>query len=94
MAAETILAAAGSYRSEHLAPYRECLTKRFGPREAQSFSEHLPGGVKSALARVLMANSWFTRRVVLDGWFLHAGVPPLACGIDSMDAAARVASAA
>jgi geranylgeranyl reductase family protein len=94
MAAETILNAARAYRAEWLAPYRERLTARFGPRHARSASEYLPGGLKSALARALMASRWFTRRVVLDGWFLHAGVAPLAYAADSAPESTRVASAA
>lgn len=91
MAAETILGAAGAYGVERLAPYCERLTARFGPRQSCSVAKYLPGGFKSALGRALMASRWFTRRVVLDGWFLHAGVAPLA---SSPSESARIASAA
>ena len=94
MAAETIVGAASVYRLEQLTSYRDRLTARFGPRHSRSVSEYLPGGLKSAMARVLMANSWFTRRVVLDGWFLHAGVAPLAFAADVAEDATRIASAA
>jgi hypothetical protein len=94
MAAETVLGAAGAYRPDQLAPYRERLTARFGPRDSRSVAEHLPGAVKGALARVLMGSAWFTRRVVLDGWFLHTGVAPLAFTADLAEESARIASAA
>lgn len=88
MAAETIVGAAGAYGAGRLAPYRERLTVRFGPRESRSVSEYLPAGLKGALARALMASRWFTRRVVLDAWFLHAGVAPLALAPHSPEASA------
>jgi flavin-dependent dehydrogenase len=94
MAAETILSAVGTYPAERLAPYRERLTARFGPRQSRSLSEHLPSGLKRAMARTLMASRWFTRRVVLDGWFLHSGVAPLALAADHSAQSPRIASAA
>jgi flavin-dependent dehydrogenase len=90
MAAETILGAANAYRPERLAAYRERLTARFGPRQSRSVAEYLPGGLKGAMARALMASAWFTRRIVLDGWFLHAGVAPLALAAEDPT---RIASA-
>lgn len=72
MAAQTIVAANGDYSLERMRCYSEKLIARFGPRHKQSVSEFLPGAVKAVLARGLMASPWFTRRVVLDGWFLHA----------------------
>lgn len=94
MAAETILTAARVYRPERLAPYRERLTARFGPRHARRVPDYLPDGLKSALARALMASGWFTRRVVLDDWFLHAGVAPLALSADVARGSTRIAPAA
>lgn len=77
MAAEVIAAAAGDYSQTRLAAYRARLEARFGPRQTRALSEHLPARVKSALGRTLMSKSWFTRRVVLDRWFLHVGEKPL-----------------
>lgn len=94
MAAETIAAARDDYSLEHLESYRQKLVARFGPRQKRSVSEYLPAGLKGALARPLMARPWFTRRVVLDGWFLHTGVAPLTLPAPASDQAARIASAA
>jgi len=77
MAAEVIVVAGGQYTIERLAPYRGKLMQRFGPRASRGLAEYLPSAMKGALARVLMASPWFTRRVVLDGWFLHVGEGPL-----------------
>jgi flavin-dependent dehydrogenase len=94
MAAETIRGAARTYGLEQLAPYRERLTARFGPRQARKVTERLPSALKVAMARAFMANRWFTRRVVLDGWFLHAGVAPLAFAADPEEHPTRIASVA
>jgi flavin-dependent dehydrogenase len=94
MAATTILAAARVYRPERLVPYRERLTARFGPRHSRTVSDYLPGGLKGVMARALMASGWFTRRVVLDGWFLHAGVAPLAFASDLAENSMPIRSAA
>lgn len=94
MAAETIVTARGAYGAERLAPYRERLTARLGPRASRSISRHLPAGLKSAMARALMASRWFTRRVVLDGWFLHADVAPLVLTPHPAEDSTRIASAA
>lgn len=94
MATETILAAAGEYREERLAAYDAQLSARFGPRQPRRVGNQLPGRLKSTLARGLMASRWFTRRIVLDGWFLHAGVAPLAPAPHARGEPARIASAA
>ena len=77
MAAQVIQAAAGDYRRERLAPYDAQLTERFGGRGEASMSKSLPDSWRMSLARSLMRQTWFTRHVVLDRWFLHAGVPAL-----------------
>jgi hypothetical protein len=94
MAAATVLGAATVYRRERLVPYRGRLTARFGPCHSRSVSDYLPGGLKGVMARALMASGWFTRRVVLDGWFLHAGVAPLAFGSDLAENSMPIRSAA
>jgi len=94
MAAETIVAAKGGYATDSLAPYRDKLVHRFGPRASRGLADYLPGGIKGALARVLMASPWFTRRIVLDGWFLHAGEAPLALPPLQADNPGRIASVA
>jgi geranylgeranyl reductase family protein len=94
MAASTILAASGAYRSERLAPYDFQLVGRFGPRQSRTVSDHVPAGLKGAMARALMANSWFTRHVVLNRWFLHSDVSPLTFAAAPAEEPARIASAA
>ena len=94
MAAEVIVAAGGQYTIERLAPYRGKLMQRFGPRASRGLAEYLPSAMKGALARVLMASPWFTRRVVLDGWFLHVGEGPLPPPQLQAGSMRRIASAA
>ncbi len=77
LAAEVIAAAGGDYRRERLAPYDERLQARFGKRGTGATSSLVPDSWRMALARTLMRQPWFTRRVVLDRWFLHAGEPAL-----------------
>lgn len=78
LAAETIIAARGDYRVAQLTPYAERLNIRFGPRQASPAAvPWLPAAVKRFLAGRLLGNPLFTRRVVLDRWFLHRGQPAL-----------------
>lgn len=78
LAAEVILGAGGDYREQRLAVYGERLAGRFGPRGASSRrGEAAPGRVRQALARRLLATKWFTRRVVLERWFLQLHRPSL-----------------
>jgi hypothetical protein len=52
------------------------LIARFGrPRR---LGPALPAGWVAAFGRRLLATSWFTRRVAIEGWFLHSRQPPLA----------------
>jgi hypothetical protein len=37
----------------------------------------IPAFLRDILAGALMGSRWFTRRVVLDRWFLHAHLPLL-----------------
>jgi hypothetical protein len=37
----------------------------------------VPGFLRNTLAGALLGSRWFTRRVVLDRWFLHAHQPGL-----------------
>jgi geranylgeranyl reductase family protein len=94
LAAETIVESAGIYRAERLARYRDRLTERFGSPQSRNFGDYLPGRLKGAMARAAMASRWFTRHVVLDDWFLHAGVAPLASQSSPGEGATRIASAA
>ncbi len=81
LAAGVIEAAAGDYSSAALAPYAERLAARFGTRQAApSALPWLPARLKRALAGHLLGNPAFTRRVVLDRWFLHRQQAALSAG--------------
>ncbi len=90
LAARTIIAAGGDTRRAALEPYRVALEQRFGvdrqavpsaptisPQPARGLTGLFPDRVVQSLARRLMATRWFTRRVVLDRWFLHPVEAPL-----------------
>jgi flavin-dependent dehydrogenase len=77
MAAQVIAAAAGDYRATRLAAYEARLAARFGKRAVRAKGKLVPERWRLALARTLMRQSWFTQRVVLDRWFLHASEPAL-----------------
>jgi geranylgeranyl reductase family protein len=76
LAAAVIIAAGADYGTSALAPYRRHLALRFGaggPATAGDLAQSL----RNVLGGWLLGNAWFTRRVVLDRWFLHSGQPPL-----------------
>jgi menaquinone-9 beta-reductase len=68
LAAETLIAANGRSEAEDLQPYAETLRRLHPPAREN------PAPVRAALAaigRVLLNSPAFTRRVVLDRWFLR-----------------------
>jgi len=72
LAAETIVAANGKYEAEHLQPYADALSARFGdPTRSDGWLRAIPTRLKQWVAAPLFASRWFTRRIVLEGWFLH-----------------------
>lgn len=81
LAAGVIDAAAGDYSAAALASYAEQLSARFGARQAAPAAlPWLPMRLKRALAGHLLGNPAFTRRVVLDRWFLHRQQATLPAG--------------
>lgn len=73
LAAQVIAEARGDYSRQRLNEYEARLLARFGERSTgASLTSSLPEAWKLALARSLMQTQWFTRRIVLDRWFLHA----------------------
>lgn len=79
MAADVLRHIRGDYSRARLIEYERRLHARFGAREvAPTGSSVIPAGLRSAIARSLMRTQWFTRRFVLDKWFLHADQPALA----------------
>lgn len=78
LAAQVIREAAGDYSKARLEPYQHLLEERFGQRQpAPGLMERLPLGIKQILASRLMQTEWFTRKVVMDRWFLQSHQPPL-----------------
>jgi len=76
IAAAAIVEAREDYRRQTLQAYPDRLRARFGPETARS-GDSVPGFVRNMLAGALLGSRWFTRRVVLDRWFLHAQQPGL-----------------
>jgi menaquinone-9 beta-reductase len=69
LAAQTLIAANGRSEAEDLQPYAETLRRLHPPARRN------PAPVRAAVAaigRVLLNSPAFTRRVVLDRWFLRA----------------------
>lgn len=71
IAADVLAQTGGDYSHGRLQPYRDRLRARFGPGTAPA-GNAAPGYLRKLLAGALLGNPWFTRRVVLDRWFLHA----------------------
>lgn len=82
LAARAIVAANGNYTCEGLATYQEALRTRFGSPQKDwttRLGRHLPVAIVQCLARVLLADAWLSRHVLLDRWFLHRNDDAL-CG--------------
>ena len=82
MAADVVVQAGGNYRRETLLDLQKQYTTRFGvPTTTDAISRLVPSALRRWLASQLMATHWFTRRYLLDRWFLHADQPPLPASI-------------
>jgi flavin-dependent dehydrogenase len=80
LAAEVILDAKGSYTRERLQNYPDRLKRRFGGAGSdgvRKIAGLIPERLVTSAARKLLATRWFSRRVLIDRWFLHSHVPPL-----------------
>jgi flavin-dependent dehydrogenase len=78
LAARAAVAAGGRFGRERLAPYRDAVEARLGKRGRP---RRVPAGLETVanlLAGPLLSSPWFTRRVVLDRWFLRTSQPALA----------------
>ena len=78
MAAEVILSAGADYSFEKLAAYQRHIEARFGQRGLSPLERLMPEWVKQAVGRRLIANRWFSRKVLVEKWVLHSDQPPLA----------------
>jgi menaquinone-9 beta-reductase len=83
LAAKAILAARGEYARDRLESYRSALTARYGesgesqPDWLTRIGSRLPSQWMQSIAGWLLGTHWFSRRVVLDRWFLHVDEPAL-----------------
>jgi menaquinone-9 beta-reductase len=68
---------------EAAAAYEREIRARFG-RRGEGAVRGLPGWLKALAAPPLMRSAWFTRRIVTERWFLHAGIAPLSSGIGGL----------
>jgi geranylgeranyl reductase family protein len=74
LAATTVLGIRdGRYGLRDLEPYAAAIERRFGARAApRRFTGlSLPPPLRQGLGEWLLGNRWFSRRIVLDRWFLH-----------------------
>jgi len=79
LAARTILEASGNFSEEQLSRYSERLRERLGVPShwATELGSRLPAQMIRGFSSALFRSRWFTRRVLLDRWFLHAGAAAL-----------------
>ena len=78
IAAEIIAGTSGSFDQTTFANYETRLRKRFGERGTDTDPPAwIPAGLRQAIAAKLLGTGWFSRRIVVDGWFLHRRLPPL-----------------
>jgi flavin-dependent dehydrogenase len=72
IAAAAIAQAAGRYSYDRLAPYERRLRERFGGEDSRrALSRTIVPAVATRLLPWLLNRKWFTRRFVLDRWFLN-----------------------
>jgi len=74
LAAETILAAGGTWGTAQMETYKQRIAERTGNAHngwMTRIGRGLPPRLTRFAATKLVENRWFARHVVLDGWFLH-----------------------
>ena len=92
LAAETIAEARGDYRTGRIESYRRRVVARLGEPRSTSASQWLPASWLRVVAARLLASKRFSRRVVLERWFLHMHDPPLASASKQAQDMAAVAA--
>ncbi|MGD8570024.1 MAG: NAD(P)/FAD-dependent oxidoreductase [Gammaproteobacteria bacterium] len=74
MAADVISRAKTHYTANSLQPYQAHLSSRFGKKQNNGW---LPGSLKQALAKHLLANRFLSRHILIERFFLHRHQPPM-----------------
>jgi len=80
LAANAICNCRGEYSTTRLRAYVQDIEKRFGTRKQNnqiSISNILPNKLKQKIAAKALSNNWFSRKYVLNKWFLHLDQDPL-----------------
>ena len=78
IAAATIAEAARPILADRLAPYQRRLRARFGGQDSRrALARTIVPAVATRLLPWLLNRQWFTRRFVLDRWFLNRHQPAL-----------------
>lgn len=79
LAAQILADHGGVFGPEMAEAYRQRIQARFGRRRrgGSAGGSILSAAAKSFLAPWLLRSRWFTRRYLIESWFLHADVPPL-----------------
>lgn len=80
MAADVLRDCQQKYGKEQLQVYQERVLNRFGPWPDEPAGNMIPSVFRQFLGRQLMSTQWFTRKVLLDRWFLQQHLPPLVRG--------------
>jgi flavin-dependent dehydrogenase len=82
LAAKAILAVQGSSGPKLLETYRSLVAQRFDHSQKEwafNVGRHLPTWIIRSLAGFFLASRWFSRRVVVERWFLRCQEPLLTC---------------
>ena len=80
LAAKAILSSGIDNPSAVAETYRGLLQQRFGEAQREwiaNVGRRLPARLLSSVSRLLLSSTWFSRRVLLDRWFLHREEPAL-----------------
>lgn len=77
IAADVIIQAAGRYDRDALQPYCQRVISRLGKPRSPGIAGWLPNSWMQAIGAQLLCTRWFSRRVVLDRWFLHSQQPTM-----------------
>jgi len=72
LAADAVLHTQGDYSTRKLSSYASAVRQRFGAPRQRTSADWLPASWLRFAAQRLMTNHAFTRKVVIDRWFLHA----------------------